>query len=424
MGDTNFRGPVFAMGSLEIQSGTSATIEPLDGPSGAYQGIIFLDPHSVPFSKDGLLPGRVPGWFNNPNFVTVDAVPQASSATILAASQAVTASVAMALATVAVTNYSAGAASIAVGVPIVPSGTTSVVNVIALDFGFTTGTTIANSSVVAVPDVSLFTAGMWVTLGNVANAAGTASLFTQVQALGTNLVIGSGTVYVSPMPATALGIPIGGANLFGAGLLPPATQFGPTTVTPVDVSKDLQAGLARVHNNREYLARNVSVTGTTGATAAVLVTGYDVFNRLMTELITSSGTTTIFGKKGFKYLQSVVPQQTQASGTTFTLGIGDTFSFPMRADEAQQLQIWAGNTAVTNNVGFTQATTAVASNTTGDVRGTIQLSGNGAGTPISNAATTNNVLRLTITQNPGVAALVNTTPLNLVPLFGVAQSTT
>lgn len=418
MADTNFRGPIGAMGSLEVQGGTSASVEPLDGPSYFYQGATFLDPRGAPFAKDGTAPGRVPAFMSNPSVILVDTIPQAAGTAVLAAVQVATAATPMTLTAAPGTNFSTGAASIAVGVPVIPAGTTTVTTAIALDFGFTTGTTTANSSTINCFDNTWFQQGMWIIVGNVANAGGTQSLITQVQSVSSN----GTTITVSPSPATALGVPIGGANLFGSGLLPPAANFGPSNSSATAVSKDLVAGLQRIHNPAEQSARNVSVTASasTGGTAAILVTGLDLWQSLMTELITASGTTTIYGKKGFKYILSAVPQTTQAAN--FTLGIGDTFSFPLRLDQAQYLEAWAGGTSVGNLIGVTTAVTTPATNTTGDVRGTIQLSGNGAGTPISSQATTNNVNRLFLIVDPPLRSLINTTPLNLTPMFGTAQS--
>jgi len=427
MADSNFRGPINSMGALEVESGTSFTIEPMDGPSGSYQGYTWLDPRGGAFNKDGTSPGRTPGWLFSCGFVTVDNVPQAASSTTLAAAQVVTATLPMALATVAVTNFSSGAASIAVGVPIIAGGTTVATTAICLDFGFTTGTSTANSTTLQVADNTLFQAGQWLTLGNVANAAGTASMFAQVVAISTS---NTTTITISAAPGTALGFPIGAANLFGATLLPPASQFGPGTSVPTAHNKTIVAGMQRITNPREFLARNLSITASTvgAGTATVLCTGLDLNNSIMTELLTASGTTTVYGKKGFKFLFSAVPQ---TIGTTvsasYSLGIGDTFEFPIRVDEPGPYltQIVAGGTTVINSVGILAASTVTPStNTSGDVRGTVQLSGLGAGTPITNVASTNNVLRLTIIQSVQPFAMVNTTPINTVPMFGIAQSTT
>jgi hypothetical protein len=421
MADTNHRGPINSMGSMEQEQATGFSIQPFDGPSGSYQGYAMLDPHGGNFSKDGLTAGRVPGIMISPDFIAVDAVPQAISSNVLAAAQVLTAAAPMALATVGVTNFSAGAASIAVGVPVMATGASTVVNLICLDFGYTTGTTIANSTVVAVNDTTLFSAGQWILIGNVANAAGTASLFTQVQT-----TLNATSIGVLPAPATALGAPIGGTNIFSAGLYPPSTPFGPNTVTPTVHSKAIGAGLLRITNPRESLARNISVQASSLAagTGTILITGLDLYNNTVAELITATGTTMAGGKKCFKYVISAVPV---TLGTTITvsysLGVGDVFETPFRLDEAQQLSAQWGATAVTNGVGVLTAVNSLATNTTGDVRGTITVGAGAGGTPVTAAASTNNVLRLYMQQSPAITSLINTTPNNLVPLFGVAQAT-
>jgi hypothetical protein len=428
MAETNFRGPLNAIGSLEVEAGTAATIEPFDGPSGFYQTIAMLDPRSAPFAKDGTSPGRAPAFLANPDFWACDNKPQATNATCLAASAVQTSLVAMPLATTQVSNPNAGSPFIAVGVPILPQGTTTIVNVIALDFGFSTGTTTANSSTVAVYDSTKFTQGQWICIGG-AGAANQASFFTQVQSIGTS---NTTTITVAPLPpAASSSAPIGQANIFGAGLYPPATQFGPSAVAATYHSPNIQAGLLRVHNSAETLARNVSVTLATGGVATVvtfLVSGYDVWRAPMTELISVPATTsatTAYGQKAFKYIASVTPQSASTGGNSYAVGIGDTFGFPFRADEWEQTNsFWAG-TASANSTGFTACATAVpATNTTGDVRGTIQVGAAGKGSAVTGTLSANGTSRLALIQNLGIWNVVFGTPNNTVPMFGVAQSTT
>jgi hypothetical protein len=429
MADTNFRGPISNMGAMEQQSGTAATIEPMDGPMLSYQGYGVLDLQDFPFVKDGLLPGRQDAYLHS-SFWTVDNAPQASATNVIAAVQAslLTANASMALATVGVAGANAGNPSIAVAVPIVPQGTTSVKSVIAIDFGFTTGTTTANSSTVNCADNTQLSLGQWIVIGNVGNSANTASLITQVTAISTSNLTG---INVNPVPLATLGnAPIGQANLFGSNLIPLGTQFGPTNVTPVSLHKVIQAGIAAIHNPRENLCRALSVSLTTGGTATAigfLVTGYDVRRNLMTELITSPATTSAtvtFGKKAFKFLQSV--QQTiPTTGNTYSVGLADTFGFPIRADTWAQTEIVWNNAAMVNANGFTTAAvTSPATNTTGDTRGTVQISTTGGlGTSVA-AAPSNGTARLSVMQNVGVWNMVYATPNNIVPMFGVAQSTT
>lgn len=427
MAESNFRGPLNNMGSLEVQSGATATIEPMDGPAGSYQGMSLLDPRFTPFAKDGLLPGRVPAFLISGDLFTVDNVPQKASTVAIAAAStiATTVAVTMGLATTGVAGTVSGNPVLAVKVPIVPLGTTVIVTpAIALDFGFATGTTVANSSTVVVNDSTLFTGSQWIIIGN-AGASNQASWITQVQSI-TNAT----TIQVSPVPpATATIAPIGAGNLFGSQLLPPSTQFGPATSTANAASPSLVAGLARVWNPREMISRNLSisiVTGGVATSASFLVAGFDVWGAPMTENITVAASTvgaTTFGKKAFKYVSSITAT---ASGTanSYSVGLGDVFGFPMRADEWEQTSVYWNGCAPTTSLGFTPATTVVANATTGDVRGTTQVSSNGGGTAmtISTAAVSNGTSRLVMVQNEGVWNLINATPLNTVPLFGVTQA--
>ena len=142
----------------------------------------------------------------------------------------------------------------------------------------------------------------------------------------------------------------------------------------------------------------------------------------MTEMMTAStGTTRVFGKKAFKYISSAVYRQFR-HGTNLSLGISDVMGLSFKADYVQQLEYWAGNTASLNNVGFSAASMVAASNTTLDVRGVLQLSGIGGGTPLTNPATTNNVLRFTVAHDIPLYAMVNTTPNSLLQLFGTTQA--
>lgn len=416
MADSNFRGPIMNMGALELQAGTAATIEPFDGPVGSYQGLALIDPRDgFPFSKDGTAPGRVPGYVSWSG-ITVDNKPQAIATNVLVAAfpSNATASLAVTLVTTGVAGVTAGNPSIAQGVPIIPIGTTTVVNVIALDFGFTTGTTTAASSTVACADNTQLQVGQWIIIGNVGNSAKTSSLITQVQSISSSSTT---TITVLPAPAATLGhAPIGAANLWGSNLLPPATQFGPSAPAATAHSKRSLAGLMRVWNPKEAVARNVSVSLVTGGTATAIgfvVSGYDVHGQAMTELITSPATTSAtltVGIKAFKYISGIV-QNTPVSGNTYSIGIADTFGLPLRADEWEHTRIFWSNIAIVNSTNFVAAVTATATNTTGDVRGTY-------GVPTASTGTT----RLVVVQELGVWNIINATPLNPAPLLGVTNA--
>lgn len=428
MADTTHKGPIFAPGPLLIEAGTAATIQPMDGPNGNYQGITMLDPRNIPFLAEGTAPGRVAAFLNNGAYWACDNKPQATNATCIAASAVATSLTAMGLATAQISNPNAGSPFIAVGVPFTPPGTTTQISVLAIDFGFATGTTTANSSTVAVNDSTKFTVSQWICIGG-GGASNSSSFLTQVQTIGTT---NNTTLTVSPLPPAATSsAPIGQAHLYGANLLPAPYNFGPGTSSPTSVQGDIQAGMSRVHNPAEQLARNISITLATGGVATAvtfLVTGYDLWHNLTTELITSPATTsatTTYGQKAFKFLVSIVPQSASTGGNSYAAGIGDTFGYPFRADEWEQtVNMWAGTTSV-NSLGFTAAATAVpATNTTGDVRGTLQIGAAGKGTALTGTLSANGTSRLAIIQNVGVWNVVFTTPNNTAPLFGVNQSTT
>ena len=269
-----------------------------------------------------------------------------------------------------------------------------------------------------VPDSTLFKNGGWYVIGGVGNAAKTASLVTQVQS-----IVNATTITVLPAPAVALvNAPIGNGNIHGTGLTPPATQFGPSAVQANAAQPYVAAGFMLPFDPTQATARNISVKASTAVsgTAAIIVTGYDIYGMAMSELITASGTTTIFGKKAFKYVAAITPQQTQTA--SFTIGIGDTFGFHTRTDKWEYTGASYNGVPSTNNAGFTAAVVSPATNTSGDVRGTLQLSANGAlGTSALNVAS-NGTSRLFMNQDIPLWNMINASPNNPAPLFGPTQA--
>jgi hypothetical protein len=417
MTDSAFRGPLSNMGSMED---SPATVQTEDGPAYTYQAVVVSNLRASPFDKDGIGPGRVPAFLTNPQIVVVDNIPSTATTTILATAAAVTSGTGVTLTTAAPGNTVAGTPSIATGVPLIPFGSTAPVTAaIVLDFGFTTGTTTAASSAVVVVDSTLFTNGQWITIGGAANSGKTAALITQVTGISN-----ATTITVSPAPSGSLtNAPIGGANLFN-NLLPPATQFGPGTSVPNAWSKSLAGGLFRIFNPLEAISRGVSITATTTAAlgGAFLVSGWDVFDQAMTQLITvaASTTTSYYSKKAFKAIASVIPQFTDATGT-YSVGISDLIGFPIRIDRADYVD-WTYNGVVkSSNTGIVTAVTTPANNTAGDVRGTLQLSATGPGTAIVTAAVSNGTSRLFVSITQPLWNTITGTPLNTAPFFGVNQ---
>ena len=128
------------------------------------------------------------------------------------------------------------------------------------------------------------------------------------------------------------------------------------------------------------ITRAVKVTGlATSAGGAFLVSGYDLYGFPQTELITANASATpVNGKKGFKFISSIVPQFSDSA--TYSWGTSDVFQFPMRVDTFVYARIgWAGS-LISASTGFTAAVTTTATNTTGDVRGTYTVQSSSDGT--------------------------------------------
>lgn len=408
MAESVFRGPVTSIGAL-----MDTSISPFDGPAISYQCGVFPDPRNSPAAKDGLQPARIPGFFVGSNVTVIDQIPSTGSTTTIAAAQVATSGTAMSLATTSAGGAAAGTPSWTYGVPIIPNGTTVAVTVGAIDFGFTTGTTAASSSTVVLVDNSVVTQGQWLVIGGAGNAAKTLALVTRVMSTLSN---GTG-ILVSPVCAGAVdNAPIGQGNLFGQ-TIPPGTQFGPASASANAAIPYRDGGFALVFDPVQAIARNITVqaASVTGGTATILVAGYDIYNRAMTELLTASGTTLVAGKKAFKYVASVTPT---ASGiSNYTIGVGEAVGLPLRADRFGSIRVTMGNNVMATAAGFTTAVTSVATNTTGDVRGALVLNTLGGA-----IGTSNGTSRLTVWMEVPFLSVRNATPAASTSLFGVAQA--
>lgn len=410
MTDSAFRGPVSNVGSM-----MDLTVQPDDGPSYEYQGSVLANIRAGAFNKDGTGNARIQSFFNNPTPVTVDGIPSASSTTVLATATSLTSGTALTLLSVAPGNATASVRSHATGMPFIPFGSSTVQNVIALDFGFTTGTTTAGASTIVVVDNTMFTVGQWLAIGGAGNSAKTLSQLTQVQSI---VAGGTTAITVSPAPLGSLAnAPIGSANLFNS-FLPPATQFGPGTPLPTAESVNWAAGVFRCFNPLQALARNVVIASITSVGGTVTVSGFDVHGQQMSETLTvAAGTATLTGAKAFKYIVSVTPNFTDTTGR-YSVGVGSKFGMPFRMDKWEYTTIrYAGANAL-NQTGFTAAVlTNPATATTGDVRGTVDVS---ALTTIG--AAPDGSQRLWISQAIPLWNSVTGTPINTAPIFGVTQS--
>ena len=402
MTDTNINGPLGVLGATMDNAN-----DPTYGPSYFYQGVALLDPRYSATNKDGENVGRVPTFLMNPSFETTSVVPQAYGVAAIAVGANAVSGVAMVLRSVALGGTAAGVPSLA-KVPMIPFGSNTPVVVLAQDFGFTTGTVVAASTTVTVPDSSVFKVGQWLVIGGAGNSGKTLPLICYVTALASGTTITINTASAASLTYA----PIGNANIAG--------PF-PANAVATAASPYFNAGVANVLSPGESLARAVSITSVSGSAGGDFkVVGYDLYGNLMHETITSAGgVATKFGQKAFKYLVSVTPQFSDAHA--YSVGNSDTIGFALRSNIRENLQIWWNGGLITDNVGWLAASTTTPSAVTGDVRGTIQLSTDGNGTPITAASASDGVKRLQIRQYLGISGALNALPSNYTSLFGLAQ---
>lgn len=424
-------GPDIIYGNLaNIPFGTlvsdSAAPDPNQdaGPSMFFQGEALIDPRFI-LIKDKVVgfTGVVPGHLAMDICESVRTIPAALSATNIAAGQGVTSGTPMTLA-------SANVFGVSINVPIRPiaapptvlNATPVVIAPIALDFGFGFGAAVAGNTSITVGSALDFFPGMPICIVGAGNAAATSCLMTNVLtvSLATNVI----TVANAPVGSNSTAA-IGTGDLWG-----PNQNGYPT---PQAAYPFIAGGPGLFFDSRQGLARGLRIVGSSGgAGGTFLISGWDVFGAPMTQLLTvAAGASTGWTTKAFKYINTIVPQFTDA-GHNYSVGTSDMFGFNYRATLYEDMAIfwaaaWVGATA-----GFTAAiTTQPSTNLLGDVRGTIQVSnnngplGSGVGGTASNGTLSSLLLtgnRIEIAQQISVAQAVQATQANPFYLFGTTQA--
>lgn len=159
-----------------------------------------------------------------------------------------------------------------------------------------------------------------------------------------------------------------------------------------------QSGAVGVWDPTTAISRAVSITsGSNDGALTFTVSGYDIYGYPMSENITGASGAAANGKKAFKYISSVT--HTGSVAGTLTVGTQDLVGLPLRSDRFPDVtgMFWNSQWITTPSTGYTAAvTTNPATTTTGDVRGTISLSG------VTGGASSNGTLRLTVYQAPSV----------------------
>lgn len=399
-----FSGPVVSFGTAAADSYDN---NPEAGTSLFYNGAGILDPR--PYY--GYNPGQdfgadTAGWLGTSNISTLNVVPYALSTAGIAAAAATVAATPMTLVSA---NSTTTGVSVAQSIARADTGAT-VTGLLAID-GYTsisgyvsngtsgtagnilTVTTAANGPLIigmVITGTGIAT-GTYVTgYGPTTSAAAAGTGFTGTYTVSTSVAAGTSG---SPLTITA--------------------NVGSSTVNALNASRIPfgSAGTIQPWNPQGLLGRAVSVTATTVGTSPVFtVAGYDIYGFPMTEALTATASSTVNGKKAFKYITSVTPSAADSTNT-YSIGVSDIIGLPLRSDNFGDILVNYSASLdpalVTANTGYTAAVKTLATATTGDVRGTYALQ-------TAAAKATN---RLFVRQTP---ALYNVG--SIVGLYGVTQA--
>lgn len=111
--------------------------------------------------------------------------------------------------------------------------------------------------------------------------------------------------------------------------------------------------------------RNVTVKGNAGGIAgAVVITGTDMADAVLTESIALSGTNEVVGNKAFKTVTSInFPAKTNGSGDTVSIGIGSKLGLPFCLSKNTVHSAYLGTTLEGTAPTVTTSSTVLASNT-------------------------------------------------------------
>jgi hypothetical protein len=412
-------GPLVSHGAAPY-----ADYNPEIGPSLFWGGVGILDPRS-PYQYE---PGQnfgspTCGWLGTTKINTLNVIPMTKSNTIIAAAAHIVAGTPMTLA-------SANADGIAVGVNGSLYGSTTganLVNGLCIDplVASVTANVTSGSNILTVTAVAAGSGHCYnrLAIGMVLTDATTAAnIPTGTVILGYGTGNGGIGTYIMSANATATATGDTVTGLF-TGINGVAPGSGTLSLGTLNAIPFGQAGTIMMWLPEAMCSRAISITSTTSQVAATVFTivGADVYGQAMTETITTSGTsaTTTNGVKAWKYIQSITPSKTDATGS-YSVGTQDIVGLPIRSDNFTpvvgtewDLSLYFNSAGIASATGYTAAvTTSPATATSGDVRGTYALQTASSGT-----------LRLIATQSPNPAAMGVSATAG-VGLFGPSQYTT
>jgi hypothetical protein len=418
MAGTFITGPSIVTGPLVGMPGTAAPQEygVEFGPSIEYQGDCIPDVRYT-MNKDNPVPGAIPCHLNSPYFLMTDGLPSASNTALTVAGGA-TNGTPFANIAASANNLNAGQSgytNATLNIPLYNYATGALVsNAICLDFGWGSAATTSGSAVItpATGTMSYYSPGQWLVIGNVGNSGGTLPLIAQVLTVGTTTVTLSATA-----AATNSYAPVGSGNIF--------TNIFNNNAAATAHTPYIAAGVAKILDPKQTIARAVGVTGSASGTGgAITIRGYDIYGQPQSEVITATaGATTVWGKKAFKWFVSATPGFTDAHN--YTIYTSDTFGYACRSDLWEYTDNFYNGTfqsasSSTSSMWVAGDQTSPATGTTGDVRGTVQVSARGANSATVTSTTyTDGTKRLAIFMTVPLYNLTQATPNNPAPLYGV-----
>lgn len=417
---TVLSGPSIVTGSMGTLPATfgraTPDYNPDAGPSITYQGDGLPDVR-FPLMKEKLAgyPGVMPAFMNLPYMQSCDIVPSAGGGGYFNTAGPVSGTPLTPIPNYATVGYG-------LNVPIMPftgavNGSAPVTVAMVLDFGFAYASATAGSPTLTVADSTQFPVGMPLIVAGIGNSGGTACLLTYVMGAPSATTV----TMADNALATLATAPVGTGNYWNPreeGILRPTGHY-----------PYLAGGPGLFLDPQQALTRGVAIQGSTSAVGGVfLVSGYDCYWQPMTQAITHpGGNVAAYSTKTFKAVASVVPQFTDAHA--YYLFATDLFGFAVRIDRYEYANAFWNAGYLTAATGFTPAVTAAATSTTGDVRGTWQMSASGPGAGAS-ANPSNGVLsslvmtgrRLALYQSVPAFQMLRGSPTNPAPVYGQTQA--
>ena len=383
MSVTAFSGPVIVFGQSPL---VPNEYNPDLGSSLFYAGGGILDPRG-PFTY---LPGEAQsaqdfGWYGFSDIVSYLNVPYTNAAAAIVASANPTS------ATLALVTANSATTGVYYSSTFTRSDTGATDTVLALD-AYASITASASNGILTVtangnlpigPGMVLLSSSTTVT-GGTLGASSNVYIGSQLTTTGTASTVGNGQTGTYQLSQNVT---------FASGTVTLAYPNVQSCAIPTNI----QTPSVWLWSPMALAGRAVSVTAASGATyATATVNGYDIYGYPMSEAITISAGAAVAGKKAFKYIKSVVLSGGTADTThAYSVGTTAVIGLPIRADSSAEVVVNAGNTqtapafntAFAAN-GFLPADRTTPSATTGDVRGTIDVS-NASGVNLTPSTGTN-----------------------------------